>query len=225
MNRFVFALSLLVISCQQNPDTRQADKPEATLDTVLTAELATMVEVDQIAAQPPQGKYKEFNDEEWQRFKDSVFTTHQKRLAEIFNQQGFPGYDVVGEEGARNFWLMVQHADFNPAFQDSVLTAMKAEVDRANADPRNYALLVDRVNVNTGKPQVYGTQVTYNTSICQAMPKSPLLDSVLVNQRRAEVGLEPLETYLNMMSQLHFEMNKESYEKQGITQPALYPEE
>jgi hypothetical protein len=57
-----------------------------------------------------------------------------------------------------------------------VLEKMKVEVDRGNADPSYYAMLVDRVNINTGKPQVYGTQVTYKTDLCQAYPL-PLADS------------------------------------------------
>lgn len=40
-----------------------------------------MVEVDQIAANIPQGKYKQLSLEAWNAFKDSVFTTHQIRRA------------------------------------------------------------------------------------------------------------------------------------------------
>jgi hypothetical protein len=45
---------------------------------------------------------------------------------------------------------------------------------------------------------------------------------VNVNKRRAEVGLEPLEQYLNMMTLMHFEMNKENLKAQGIREPRLY---
>mgnify|MGYP003584461233 CR=1 FL=1 len=44
-----------------------------------------------------------------------------------------------------------------------------------------------------------------------------------VNQRRKAVGLEPLEKYLNGMSEMHFMMNKDRYEKAGILKPKLYP--
>ena len=55
----------------------------------------------------------------------------------------------------------------------------------------------------------------------QAIPKS-LQDSLTVNERRKSVGLEPIEEYLNVMTEMHFEMNKENMLKRGITQPKLY---
>lgn len=54
----------------------------------MTDELKKMAEVDQIAAFVPQGKYKERCIEKWDSFKDSVFTTHQKRLKQIFDEYG-----------------------------------------------------------------------------------------------------------------------------------------
>ncbi|MFT5751386.1 MAG: hypothetical protein ACI828_001623 [Flavobacteriales bacterium] len=55
----------------------------------------------------------------------------------------------------------------------------------------------------------------------QACPKK-IADSATVNERRTSMGLEPLEDYLNSMSQSHFHMNKEYYAKKGITAPTLY---
>jgi hypothetical protein len=43
-----------------------------------------------------------------------------------------------------------------------------------------------------------------------------------VSKRRAEVGLEPIEQYLNMMTLMHFEMNKDNLKNRGITEPKLY---
>jgi hypothetical protein len=34
--------------------------------------------------------------------------------------------------------------------------------------------------------------------------------------------LPPLEEYLNGMTQMHFEMNKEGYLKRGVKEPTLY---
>ena len=62
--------------------------------------------------------------------------------------------------------------------------------------------------------------MTYN-SLGQAYPKN-LADSANVNRRRAEVGLEPIEEYLNLIRQMHFEMNKEYLKSKGITKPVLY---
>lgn len=115
---------------------------------------------------------------------------------------------------------MVQHYDSNPEFQLKVLEKLKVEVDHKNANARNFGYLMDRYKINTGEQQVYGTQVQYN-SFGQAYPK-PLVDSVNVNSRRAELGLEPLEVYLNTTTQVNFEMNKAYLKSMGITEPKLY---
>ncbi|MFT3827946.1 MAG: hypothetical protein QM731_28775 [Chitinophagaceae bacterium] len=209
---FILLSTTLFASAQNKP---------VKFNQVLADSLKSMVVVDQIAASIPKGKYKELSKEEWQHYKDSVFGTHQQILAKIFHQYGYPGFDLVGKEGSNNFWLMVQHCDKTPAFQKEILEAMKPQVDKGNAAPKDYAYLVDRVGLNTGGKQVYGTQVTYNLNVCQAIPR-PLSDSLTVNTRRKEVGLEPIEKYLNTMSELHFEMNKAMYEQKGITKPKLY---
>lgn len=197
------------------------DNEKVVFNQELADELTKMAEVDQIAAYIPQGEYKKMTTEQWNAFKDSVFTTHEKRLKQIFDKHGFVGFDLAGEEGSESFWLMVQHSDNNPEFQEEVLGKMKIEVGKENADPGNYGLLVDRVMLNKGGKQVYGTQVTYNMETGQAYAKS-LEDSLNVNERRESIGLEPLEVYLNAMTERHFEMNKENYLKKGVTAPKLY---
>lgn len=180
-----------------------------------------MAEIDQVAAYIPQGEYKKLSKEQWSLFKDSVFSINQKKADSIFKKYGFVGFDLVGKEGSNNFWVIVQHSDHTPLFQEKVLEKMKNEVDKQNADANNYALLVDRVEINKNKPQVYGSQVKYNWKICQAYPKN-LIDSVNVNKRRLEIGLKPLESYLNEMSKLHFDINKDIFLSAGIKQPTLY---
>jgi len=193
------------------------------LNQPLVDSLAKWVILDQTAAGPPKGRFKEMAREDKQRYSDSIFITNERRLIAVFNKYGYPGYDLVGKTGSNNFWLMVQHCDKNVSFQQTVLKKMKAEVAKRNADPKNFAYLTDRVLLNTSQKQFYGTQVTYNTDSCQAIPK-PLKDSISVNKRRTEIGLETIENYLNLMSQWHFDMNKEVYERKGIHQPKLLTE-
>jgi hypothetical protein len=100
---------------------------------------------------------------------------------------------------------------------------MQSQLLLQNADPKNFSYLTDRVLLNTGRKQRYGTQLRYNTDSCQALPK-PLDDSLNVNQRRLAIGLETIESYLNWMSQAHFDMNKAVYEKKGIYKSKQLPE-
>lgn len=124
-------------------------------------------------------------------------------LKDIFDKYGFPNYDIVGQEGSNNFWLLVQHQDRNPTFQDSVLVKMKIQVDANKASSGNYAYLVDRVKVNTGQKQVYGTQMELNSEQTSYVPKS-VIDPDKLNERRASVGLGTIESYIEMMNTRYF---------------------
>lgn len=220
----ILIIGLIMLGCKIEKTTEQVDEHEtAVFNQGLVDELEKMSATDQLAASnayPPEN-YSHLSQEEWSAFKDSVYTTHQKRVKEIFDQYGFAGYDLVGEKGSSDFWVMVQHSDHNPEFQLEVLEKMKIEVDKGNADSRNYGMLVDRVKLNTGQAQIYGTQVDFNKDICQAFPIN-LADSVNVNKRRKKIELQPLEEYLNEMTLMHFEMSKDYYAKKGVNEPKLY---
>ena len=222
-NLLTFFINLLALfGCKDEASEKTKTENAIEFNQALAHELKRMAEVDQIAARNiPKGKYKDLPPEDWKAFKDSVYTTHQKRLKELLDKHGFVGFNLAGKEGSNNFWLMTQHSDHDPAFQKEVLKRMKIEVDNGKADPSNYGYLIDRVNLNTGEAQIYGTQVTYNFDIAQAYPK-PLADSAQVNTRRKSIGLEPLEVYLNKMTLMHFEMNKQFYQEKGIIAPRLY---
>lgn len=123
-------------------------------------------------------------------------------LKSILKQYGFPGYKVAGIEGSDNFWLLTQHQDEDTAFQNAVLALMKKAVDAKDATPSKYAMLVDRVLVNTGKKQLYGTQFILNKEQNIFQPH-PVEDSLNVNARRAAMGLPTLEENLQQMNEVY----------------------
>ena len=135
-----------------------------------------------------------------------IFDFNCKRIKEIFQQQDYPGWDRVGKEASHNFWLLVQHCDSDPTFQQLVLKAMKKHIEGNNADKgeiqkKDYAYLYDRVQRNTGKKQLYGTQLSFDSkgnlfdSTNKIIIPQDLADPANVDKRRAKMGLEPLEQY------------------------------
>lgn len=214
---FVLSLFLLFYSCKSTKPVADSDRQQ------LQTQLQEMVVIDQVAAKVRTGKYKDYTDERWKSFQDSVFQTNQKTIEGYFSRYGYLGYKEVGKESSNHFWLLVQHADHDPTFQKEVLRAMKKEVKKKNANPENYAYLFDRVQVNAGKKQLFGTQVEYLVKTTgRAIPKYGLIDSAHVDRLRKEHNLNPLKDYLNQMTQLHFQMNKAAYLEKGITEPDLY---
>jgi hypothetical protein len=73
-----------------------------------------------------------------------------RRIREIVESHGWPGRSLVGEDGAAAAWLLVQHADDDPAFQERALELMRTAVDAGDADAQQLAYLVDRVRVAVG---------------------------------------------------------------------------
>lgn len=213
----VFTYTVIIISCSNQKQITESERVH------LKQQLLDMVESDQIAANPPKNNYQSLSSEEWEALKDSIFTSNKERLESIYNQYGFLGFDKVGKEGATHFWLLVQHCDEFPKFQQLILKDMEKEVRKENANAKDFAYLFDRVAANAKKKQKFGTQVDYDIATTgRAFPKFGLIDSANVDSLRIQHGLSPLKDYLNMMTTLQYEMNKVRYNEKGIHAPNLY---
>jgi hypothetical protein len=115
------------------------------------------------------------------------------RLKEIIDDHGWPGRSLVGERASRSAWLLALHADLDPKFQKQALELMEA-MEPGEVDPRDVAYLKDRVLVAAGDEQIYGTQ--WECRGGEAVPRTPIVDPDDVDQRRAEVGMDPLDEYI-----------------------------
>jgi hypothetical protein len=141
---------------------------------------------------PPQGQYRAMlSDEvaaEWQRIDEE----NARWLGELLNARGWPGRTLVGEEGTEAAWLLAQHADRDPVRQRAFLHALRGAVDQGEASGAQLAYLEDRVRVNAGQPQLYGTQFTVTGG---EFGPCPIEDRQRLDKRRAEAGLEPFADY------------------------------
>ena len=122
-----------------------------------------------------------------------VDARHLYRLKQIVDQHGWPGRSLVGEDGSHAAWLLVQHATQDPEFMDDCRRLMGRAVKRGEASPKDYAFLVDRVRLQRGKPQLYGTQFIRDSR--GRLLLQPLKDPEDVDERRREMGMEPLAEY------------------------------
>ena len=133
-------------------------------------------------------------------------------LKSVVEASGWPSADRVGAEGAHAAWLLVQHADHDPAFQAKCLPLLRAAAERGEGSLGDVAYLTDRVLVKEGKPQLYGTQYDFvrapDGSLLadaegkvQALP--PLVeDAARLDERRLAMGLGPWRDYEAHMAQL-----------------------
>jgi hypothetical protein len=118
-------------------------------------------------------------------------------LARLLDARGWPGISAVGQKASQSAWLVIQHADDDPALQWKALTLMEAAPE-GEVDWSNYAYLYDRVMLKLRGTQRYGTQFT---CVDRARVPSPLEDPAIVDQLRSAAGLPTLAEYSVTMNQ------------------------
>ncbi len=122
-------------------------------------------------------------------------------LKGIIAEKGWPGIARVDRDGAKAAWVIVQHADHDPAFQAQALGLMQKAAEAGDADAADVALLTDRVLLAQGKSQRYGTQ--FGDAADGAMELRPTEDMETLDARRRAVGLQPLAAYKAMLSEMY----------------------
>lgn len=127
-------------------------------------------------------------------------TRHSKRAKEILEKHGWPTSDEVGSEGSEALWLIVQHSP-DEELQRRALPLMEEAARRGDLDPASVALTVDRIRMNAGEPQLYGSQFH---QVDGEWVVWPIEDEEHLDERREKMGLGPFEEYrrliLEMMS-------------------------
>ncbi len=123
---------------------------------------------------------------------DNIDKENTEWMKKIVDEIGWPSKSLVGESASYMAWLLVQHADHDPVFQEQCLERMKKFSDK-EVETENIAYLEDRVRRAKGLPQLYGTQFMPDEQ-GNYIPQ-PIEDSEHVNERRKAMGLNSLEEY------------------------------
>ena len=85
-------------------------------------------------------------------------TEHNTELKSIIRKYGWPGFSIVGPQGASYIWSLVQQQEADFEFLKQCAELMKQSIDAREAFPMQYAYLIDHVLMLEQKPQIYGTQ-------------------------------------------------------------------
>ncbi|MCW3103627.1 MAG: hypothetical protein JWO09_2067 [Bacteroidetes bacterium] len=114
------------------------------------------------------------------------------KVIRILNKYGWPGPEIVGENGNIALFLVIQHADIRT--QRKYLPVVRKAVINHKLDGKSWILLEDRVSLADRGMQIYGSQVvSHQYGIWDV---EPIMDEKNVNKRRQKLGLEKLEDYL-----------------------------
>lgn len=117
----------------------------------------------------------------------NIDRTNTMRMKVITRDYGWPTISMVGEDGAAAASLLVGHAKADIEFMRQCVELMRAAVEKNEASVADYAHLYDKVRVEQGQPQYYGTQLR-PTSGGRLIPE-PIEDEANVDRRRQSIGL------------------------------------
>jgi hypothetical protein len=188
-------------------NTSSQSTPPGVSNPELRRELLDRYERDQAIRNEWIKKGSDKLDAEFVARMRDIDRSNTERMKEIIKQFGWPDAGLVGKDGRDAAFIIVQHADYE--YQKEMLPLVTQAYKTHKLPGATYALLLDRVLVREGKPQVYGTQAKAPPNWKGHEPVlEPIEDEANVDKRRAEVGLPPLAEYLVMLKELYFPNDK-----------------
>ncbi|WP_265587546.1 DUF6624 domain-containing protein [Sphingomicrobium arenosum] len=141
----------------------------------------------------------------WQVYRDAIDREIRRNvtLVKPILADGWPAADTLTVDEQTALFYTVQHADGVPWFQLDALDAMRAALARGNVKPHQVAMLTDRVMIELRGEQLYGSQFR-DPHQCDGERHIPngLIDPEGLAERRAEMGMDPMEDYLERLHRL-----------------------
>ncbi|GAB3428533.1 hypothetical protein GCM10027516_34810 [Niabella aquatica] len=129
---------------------------------------------------------------------------NQIKVLKLLDSMGWPDKKVIGAEGSRTIWAVLQHAD--PVVQEKYFPVVKKAVADLKAEPADAAYLEDRILVSKGLKQKYGTQLSVTIGSTKSY-MLPVEKPESVDSLRNTVYLLPLKYYLKNKFGMDWDLN------------------
>ena len=112
---------------------------------------------------------------------------NQELVISIIEKCGMPTLKEVTQEHMNAIWLGLQHS--NKKIRKKYFPQIEKAVENGDLSKQQYALMKDRILMDEGKPQIYGSQIKNGKLYKLENPET-------VNERRKEMGMKTIENYL-----------------------------
>ncbi|MCG1036257.1 DUF6624 domain-containing protein [Polaribacter sargassicola] len=112
---------------------------------------------------------------------------NQELVISIIEKCGMPTLNEVTQKHMNAIWLGLQHTD--EKIRKKYFPQIEKAVENGDLSKQQYALMKDRILMDEGKPQIYGSQIKNGKLYKLENPET-------VNERRKEMGMETIEDYL-----------------------------
>lgn len=187
--------SLTLLRCRQsNNIIWEKDSVNVGVYKHVAVQLDSIYEIDQryrIDVAEVLDKYGSESHEYKERVKliNTIDSLNLIEVRLILEKYGWLGINEVGETANSAIFLVIQHSNKN--IRKRYLSMMRQSVKLKKVTPEQLALLEDRIAIDSGIEQIYGTQFGRNDRT-HTYYLLPLIDPENVDKRRKEIGMEPL---------------------------------
>ncbi|MBC5992879.1 hypothetical protein H8S84_08540 [Pontibacter sp. SD6] len=174
---------------------------EAKYNQPLKAQLESIYEKDQqirrefVAAREQHGMESAEVKELGQKM-EQIDQENLKQIMPLIETYGWPGKSMVGMHASSAVFLVIQHAP--KEVMEKYLPLLREAAAKGEASKNHLAMMEDRVRMNQGLPQLYGSQVQMDSDTKQWVLYK-VEDEANLDKRRAEMGLGPIKDYLKSM--------------------------
>ena len=167
-------------------DSRQAETPNKKLREDLLKLVSKSEKAIHRAIEGP------ITNDALRKHVDEVRAENNVRLCQILKEFGWPTSAEVGKGGVMAMLYLVRNS-LQPDLQADLLPVIIAAVKRGDAEKAEVADLVDRMRVDAGRKQLFGTQVKIINGF---LVLAPIESESQVDARRKQFGLVPIVAYL-----------------------------
>ena len=112
---------------------------------------------------------------------------NQELVISIIEKCGMPTLNEVTQKHMNAIWLGLQHTD--EKIRKKYFPQIEKAVENGDLSKQQYALMKDRILMDEGKPQIYGSQIKNGKLYKLENPET-------VNERRKGMGMGTIEDYL-----------------------------
>lgn len=116
---------------------------------------------------------------------------NKEQLVKLLDVNGWPTASSVTEYAAAGAALIINHTTYE--IRSKYFPMLEKAFKQGEAQPLRYAKMRDRLLVEEGKEQLFGTQWKFENS--KRVPHT-IEEPEYVDKRRAKIGLGPLSVYL-----------------------------
>ncbi|GEM_PF-524030 len=172
-------------------------KSYLTTDSILRKELELISTEDQtLRLLLPEVREKFGRDSDEYKYVWSLINRQDSicvnKLIKIVDTYGWVAKSRIGTKANQAIWLVMQHAELK--VQEKYLPLLKESVEKGESEGWHLAFFEDRILMYNKKEQIYGTQAIWDNDL-KKNKIYPIVDVKNVNQRRKQIGLEPIEEY------------------------------